>query len=71
MKAATGYAPGAVRDAFLMALECDDNALQRRMAEGLTNCGNPLPGMTCDALALPYGSSYGAAARLVLSRTVP
>lgn len=62
----TQYAPASVRDAFLRALAGDDRALSVRMAEGLTSCGNPLPGMICDELDLPHGSSYGAAARLLL-----
>jgi len=33
----------------------------------LTECGNPLPGMTCSEFGLPIGSTYGAAARCVLA----
>ena len=67
MTPATQYAPAFVRDAFLLALE-RDRPLSVRMAEGLTGCSNPVPGMICDELDLPHGSSYGAAARLLLGR---
>jgi hypothetical protein len=68
MNAPAQYAPAAVRDAFLDALERNDRPLSERMAQSLTTCGNPLPGMICDELQLPHGSSYGAAARLILQR---
>ena len=32
------------------------------MASDLMGCTNPLPGLTCMALQLPIGSTYGAAA---------
>ena len=60
------YAPAALRDRFLGALDEDDRALSTELALGLTTCMNPLPGMTCDELGLPIGSTYGSAARRVL-----
>ena len=62
------YAPAAVRDAFLLALERDDQELMVRLARTLTTCHNPFPGLACDQLALPHGSSYGSAARELLQR---
>ena len=62
------YAPAAVRDAFLLALESDDRELATRLARSLTTCHNPFPGLACDQLALPHGSSYGTAAREILQR---
>jgi hypothetical protein len=56
------YATAAVRDRFLGALDADDRALSTELAFNLTSCSNPLPGMTCDLLGLPKGSTYGAAA---------
>ena len=61
------YAPAEVRDQFLGALDAQDHALSTRLAINLTNCMNPLPGMTRDQLGLPLGSTYGAAARHVLA----
>jgi hypothetical protein len=62
------YAPAPVRDAFLLALERDDHALAMRLARTLTTCHNPFPGLACDQLALPHGSTYGGAARELLQR---
>jgi hypothetical protein len=64
----TSYAPAAVRDRFLAALDTDDRMLSIQLAEGLTDCTNPLPGMTCGDLGLPAGSTYGSAARCILLR---
>jgi hypothetical protein len=61
------YASAAMRDQFLDALDARDRVLSRRLALNLTGCMNPLPGMTCGELGLPAGSTYGAAARCVLS----
>ena len=61
------YATPAMRDAFLTALDADDRALAARLALNLTGCTNPLPGMICNELALPIGSTYGSAARCVLA----
>jgi len=60
------YAPAEVRDQFLHALDAGDHVLSRHLARNLTNCMNPLPGITRDELGLPTGSTYGAAARRVL-----
>jgi len=61
------YAPAAVRDQFLASLDTEDWDTSRDMATNLTACGNPLPGMTCNQLGLPMGSTYGAAAKCVLA----
>jgi hypothetical protein len=60
------YASPAIRDRFLGALDGNDRALMTQLALSLTNCTNPLPGMMCDQLGLPMGSTYGSAARQVL-----
>ncbi|HEX6795847.1 MAG TPA: hypothetical protein VF304_18540 [Casimicrobiaceae bacterium] len=60
------YASAALRDRFLGALDADDRALSTELALGMTSCINPLPGMTCEELGLPAGSTYGLAARRVL-----
>ena len=66
------YASPKLRDQFLAALDADDRALFTRLAVGLTECMNPLPGMTCDQLGLPLGSTYGSAARrMLLQEKVP
>ena len=62
----TCYASPAVRDEFLVALEANDRAASTKLALNLTDCMNPLPGMTCGELGLPIGSTYGCAARHVL-----
>jgi hypothetical protein len=64
-------APPALRDRFLGALDADDRALSTELALGLTTCSNPLPGMTCDKLGLPMGSTYGSAAQRVLLLYAP
>jgi hypothetical protein len=61
------YAPAAVRDQFLDALDARDVPASTRLAVNLTGCMNPLPGITCDELGLPAGSTYGSAARRVLA----
>lgn len=63
----TLYAPATVRDEFLNALDGHDTALSTRLAKNLTACMNPLPGTTCEELGLPLGSTYGSAARRVLT----
>ena len=60
------YAPAAVRDKFLDALDANDASASTRLARNLTGCMNPLPGVTCSALGLPPGSTYGSAARRLL-----
>ena len=62
------YAPAAVRDRFLVALDGADRQLPVRLAADLVTCGNQLPGMTCQLLGLPAGSTYGSGARRVLER---
>jgi len=61
------YAPADVRDAFLNALDAADPALSVHLARNLTGCVNPLPGLTREKLGLPPGSTYGAAARQLLT----
>jgi hypothetical protein len=61
------YAPAAVRDRFLASLDTWDGNNSTEMAMNLTGCGNPLPGMACNQLGLPIGSTYGAAAKCVLA----
>jgi len=56
-----------MRDRFLGALAADDRTLSVELARNLTNCANPLPGMTCEELGLPTGSTYASAASRVLS----
>ena len=60
------YASPAIRDQFLGALDADDRALSTALAQNLTHCINPLPGVICDKLGLPIGSTYGSAAMCVL-----
>ncbi|MET0733101.1 MAG: hypothetical protein ABW054_08545 [Casimicrobiaceae bacterium] len=64
----TVYAPAASRDRFLQALDGEDRQLPVRLAADLASCANPLPSLTCQLLGLPFGSSYGTAARRVLER---
>jgi hypothetical protein len=61
------YASADMRDRFLDALDAGDHVLCAILARDLINCGNPLPGMTCEQLGLAGGSTYGSAARSVLS----
>jgi hypothetical protein len=68
-KAWTGYAPADVRDAFLDSIDQQDGARAAAMARHLLRCGNPLPSVTCAALGVACGSSYGVGAAAVLSRT--
>ena len=63
----TVYANPDARDAFLCALDSDDRRLAVYLARDLIACGNALPGLTCSALGLPLGATYGAAARHILS----
>lgn len=65
------YAPTALRDRFLGALDAKDVSLCRRLAADLKNCKNPLPGMACAQLGLPSGSTYGSAARTILDNPDP
>jgi len=61
------YAPASIRDRFLASLDIGDWQTSTAMAANLTACGNPLPTVTCTALGLPSGSTYGAAAERVLA----
>jgi len=63
----SAYASPAIRDRFLGAIDAQDHALSMELAQNLTTCTNPLPGMTCDQLGLPAGSTYASAAHRVLS----
>jgi len=60
------YAPSELRDRFLNAVDAQDDALCDRLALDLRTCMNPLPGLTCQQLGLPIGSTYGLAARHIL-----
>ena len=60
------YAPAELRDRFLNALDAKDRGLSKRLAANLKTCGNRLPGLACEQLGLPMGSTYGSAARLIL-----
>ena len=61
------YASAAMRDRFLDALDAHDRILSIELARNLATCANPLPGITCNELGLPTGSTYGSAASRVLS----
>lgn len=60
------YAPPAIRDRFLTALDAQDHAASTALAVHLTNCANPLPTSACLQLGLPFRSTYGSAAQRVL-----
>ena len=62
------YAPAKIRDQFLLAIDSNQQALSIELAGNLTDCSNPLPGMTCAQLGIPFGSTYACAARQVLKR---
>jgi hypothetical protein len=64
----TSFTPPAVRDKFLASLDEASTLNAATLALNLTTSRNPLPGMTCQQLGLPLGSSYAAAAKLVLER---
>ena len=68
MPNASSFTPPAIRDRFLAALDEPDDVTALRFALHLTTSRNPLPGLTCQQLGLPMGSSYGSAARYVLDR---
>ena len=66
------YASAEQRDRFLNALDAGDLDLCHKLAADLMNCSNVLPGMTCQQLGLPSGSTYGSGARAVMDmRTAP
>jgi hypothetical protein len=62
------FAPADLRDRFLNALDAQDQALCTRLSTDLIRCINPLPGLACEQLGLPIGSTYGSAARRILGR---
>jgi hypothetical protein len=64
----TSFTPPDVRDQFLAALDESSTLNAATLALHLTSSRNPLPGMTCQQLGLPFGSSYAAAAKWVLER---
>lgn len=68
MSDSTQYAHGSLRDSFIASLDGDDSVKALALARHLVSCGNPLPSVTCVALGLPPGSSYGAGAQAVLAR---
>ncbi|MDB5595744.1 MAG: hypothetical protein JWM36_2705 [Hyphomicrobiales bacterium] len=65
------HAPGPVRDAFLQQLDrrVDVGVASQKLLAlciKLRRCNDPLPGITCDMLSIPRGSTYGQAAMIVL-----
>ena len=64
-----GYAAAEVRDAFLASLDDRDDVRTLAIARHLVRCGNPLPSVTCAALGIAIGSSYGTGALAVLARS--
>ena len=64
----TSFTPPDVRDRFLASLDESSMLHAATLAMHLTTSRNPLPGMTCQQLGLPVGSSYAAAAKLVLEQ---
>ncbi len=62
------YGIGRVRDLFLEALDAGAHDRTLAIARHLVSCANPLPSVTCVALGVPVGSSYGAGARALLER---
>jgi len=65
---AADYAVADLRDAFLASLDGSDDLRTIALARHLVRCGNPLPSVTCAALGIANGSSYGAGALAVLAR---
>jgi hypothetical protein len=61
-----GYASPSMRDEFLRALDDSDHSRSVVLAKDLTQCAHPLPGLTCQQLDLPPGSTYATAAERVL-----
>ena len=56
-----------IRDEFLAALDSNDAARARQLADYLMSCTNRLPGVTCAYLGLPPGSCYSQAAERVVN----
>jgi hypothetical protein len=68
-----GHAPGAVRDAFLDAVDhmSEMGVIGLKLillCRQLRNCTDPLPGVTCQMLGIPAGSTYGCGAAALLER---
>jgi hypothetical protein len=59
------YTSPALRDRFIQSIDLGDWTRSGEFARDLLGSINPLPGLTCDQLALPRGSTYGAAAERV------
>jgi hypothetical protein len=59
---------GALRDAFLNALDTGTEAEAVELAQYLTRCTNRLPSVTCTQCGLPAGSTYGMAASALIDR---
>jgi hypothetical protein len=71
-----GHAPGAVRGDFLDAVDrMFENGFTTRklilLCRQLRECTDVLPGVTCELLEIPSGSTYGQAAYALLKRTSP
>ena len=66
--ACSSYAAADVRDAFLAALDEQDDARRVAIARHLVGCANPLPSVICASLGIANGSTYGAGALAVLTR---
>jgi hypothetical protein len=68
-----GHAPGEVRDTLLYQLDrrADTGVTSQKLLNlciKLRRCSDVLPGITCELLNIPSGSTYGQAAMLVLGR---
>ncbi|MDB5652283.1 MAG: hypothetical protein JWL62_3803 [Hyphomicrobiales bacterium] len=66
------HAPGPVRDSFLLQLDrrSDSGVTSKRLINlctKLRGCNDVLPGTTCELLEIPYGSTYGHAATILLA----
>ncbi|MGP4007429.1 hypothetical protein [Streptomyces sp. 4N124] len=59
----SGHAPGHTRDAFCEAVEQEGRSLHREDWTVLWNCTDILPGMDCEDLDIPRGSTYAQAVR--------
>lgn len=62
------HASPRLRDAFLNALEGDDQAGLRAAASVLRTCINPLPSVVCEQLGLQRDSTYADGAAAVIGR---
>lgn len=68
-----GHAHGAVRDAFLDAVDrmFDCGKMSQRLlvlSEQLRRCDDVLPGITCEVLGVKSGSTYGQGSEVLLRR---